>query len=230
MYRHRYLCRNHGCDRSGHSGAGIAETHYWEAFGDQNAPCNCPLCGNACTPLASEWAERNEQYFALTGYGFCMVMQAGHADPLKTLDEFQLEALVEFLLLGSFGKVSPDEHLLGHWGLGDHEKFSCDEEEYRMTAAAALVYLSGRLAEDIPLLQREKEELPRSDGERVYTPKKMPVAAAMQQARDQIRAALDNLTETQADAFVLLNIARMVLGRGHTATMDLDENIPPDQE
>ena len=225
MYRNGYLCRNQHEPL-----ASVVHTHTWESFGDKDAPQACPRCGNLCDPILSGWAENNAGYFEIKGYGFCMVLQAGHADPLKTLDENQLEALLEFLLLGSFGKVAPDEHLLGHWGLGDKERFTCDEQEYRMTAAAALVYLSGHLAEDIPFLQNERQELPQSDHARVYTPKKMDLAAAMQQAKDQIRAALDDLDATQADAFTLARVASQLLGHGHPATMDLDANIPPDQD
>jgi hypothetical protein len=225
MYRNSYLCSNQH-----NYGDGIVLTHSWEAFGDKDAQCGCPRCGNICSPVLSEWAEHNAGYFKIMGYGFCMVLSAGHADPLKTLDENQLEALLELLMLGSFGKVAPDEHLLGHWGLGGKENFTCDEQEYRMTAAAALVYLSGNLAKDIPFLQSERQALPQSDHERVYTPKKMELAAAMQQAKDQIRAALDNLVDTQTDAFTLARVASQLLGHGHPATMDLEMNIPPDQD
>lgn len=213
MFRNSYICPFH------------APIHTWEQFGEKAAPANCPRCGRNCVAISSIWAERNERYRGITGYGFGMVMSPGEADPLKELEDTQIECLLSFLLLGDVGEVAPDEHLLGRWALKDGEKFHSEEEEWRMCAAAALVYLSGRLGCDFTLLRREKRKLPECSHTDVYTPKEMPLAEAMQQARDQVLAALDNLTPS-----MLLNVAEIVLGHTNPVCMDLLRNIPPDED
>jgi hypothetical protein len=145
-YRNKYLCINDHKDRP--------TAHHWESFGERDESVLFPVCGDWCRPYSSEWAERNERYFVINGYGCGSVLNDGEADPLRTLTNEQIEALLKMFLLGDIAEVPQDANLIGTW----HPRGSEDTEgETRMQMAASLVYLSGRLASDLPFMIEPRE-------------------------------------------------------------------------
>lgn len=97
----------------------------------------------------------NEAYTAITGHGCGPVFGGKHeaevAAIMATLTDEQLNALVELALWGDFHEVPSDKLLLGGMAVGcilDDEEAEC-----RTQMAAAIVYLSGRLAKDVKVLQ-----------------------------------------------------------------------------
>ena len=148
MYRNQYACQN----LPGHpdKNRSIGRVVTWENFGDKDAVFKCPCCGQDNTPLVSQWAEHNEKALeAWGGMGPGTVMSAGAADPLKTLDESQIDALLGMILLGDVQELPIDTVLLGKWGKVPKDD---PEAELRLLIAAAVVYLSGRIATDVPFL------------------------------------------------------------------------------
>ena len=102
-------------------------------------------------------SERNERYIAKHQYGFGSVLSEGEADALKTLNVPQIEALLNMILWGDIHEIGTDEDVLGKMASNQRvPRCMADVEgETRVQTAAALVYLSGHLAEDIPLLTEE---------------------------------------------------------------------------
>jgi hypothetical protein len=96
--------------------------------------------------------ERNERYFEKKGYGFGTVLSGdAHVKALRSMSKEQIEALLEIILLGDIDEISSDELLLGEWAI-TQEDLKDREAEVLKQLAATLVYLSGRLAEDFPML------------------------------------------------------------------------------
>jgi hypothetical protein len=103
-------------------------------------------------------SETNERYLAKHGHGYGSVLSGEKSAPLKTLNVAQLDALVNVILWGDIHEIGLDEDTLGRIGASLPTSFPGDSEaDTRLQIVAALVYLSGRLAEDIPSLQ-EKEK------------------------------------------------------------------------
>lgn len=101
--------------------------------------------------MSQKWPELNQRYFDKHGGGCGPVGSGDQLAVLKTLTKEQVEALVYMALLGDIHEVPLDEDLMGKWAAKPREQMD-DETEMRRQFAAAVVYLSGRLAEDIPLL------------------------------------------------------------------------------
>jgi hypothetical protein len=99
-------------------------------------------------------SEINERYFATHGHGYGSVLSGDESAPLKTLTVDQLNALVNVVLWGDIHEIGLNEGTLGRMANPQDDKGNV-EAETRLQIAAALVYLSGRLAEDLPLLQKE---------------------------------------------------------------------------
>lgn len=100
--------------------------------------------------------ERNDIYFAKHSYGFGSVgLTPEQVQALRVLTVEQLDALAYVALLGDIHEVALDEDTLGSWAASacKHSEEGDEEAETRMYIVAALVYLSGRLANEIPLLK-----------------------------------------------------------------------------
>jgi hypothetical protein len=95
-------------------------------------------------------SELNERYFNKHGHGFGSVCHDDSLHALKTLTIEQIDALVQMALSGDIQEIGLCEDLLGSWA---NDSVMDEEQEFRTQFAAAIVYLSGRLAEDIPYLQ-----------------------------------------------------------------------------
>ena len=96
--------------------------------------------------------ERNERYFKKHGYGFGTILCDDKVlETLRTLSLDQIRAIIELILHGDIWEVGGDSDLLGvyEWTPDD---YSDPESEHSKALVAALVYLTGHLAEDIPEL------------------------------------------------------------------------------
>ena len=114
-------------------------------------------------------SERNDRYFAKHGYGFGSVGGCSVA-ALRSLSIEQLNAVCSMILLGDVEEMGIDEDTCGCWAKGIIEDITYPEgvrcgthdhipaAEAKAEILAALVYLSGHLAEDIPILQEPGEQ------------------------------------------------------------------------
>lgn len=99
-------------------------------------------------------AERNARYFAKHGYGSGCVGGCS-LDVIRSLTVDQLNELIELILRGDVWEVPLDADTIGvctkH--VPKDGKRMDPEEEFAYQLIAALVYLSGHLAEDFPALR-----------------------------------------------------------------------------
>lgn len=110
--------------------------------------------------------DANERYIAKHGHGCGKVMlYPASVKALRSLTTEQISALCELLILGDVEEAPIDEDTIGIWAkpfLDDIYVDSTDPvttaiEEQTAQTVAALVYVSGHLAADIPFLC-DKEE------------------------------------------------------------------------
>ncbi len=105
--------------------------------------------------------ERNERYFAKTGYGCGSVMSdPKHVEALRSLTKEQIEALLHLFFMSDIYEVDSGELILGRWKLTREVMENDKEAETMAQLAASLVYLSGHLAEDFPFLTNNEETTP----------------------------------------------------------------------
>lgn len=90
--------------------------------------------------------DTNDKYFQIHGYGCGTILSGDESAVLRTLTDKQVEALLALFLLGDVYEAPFDADLAGTWWLPS--KQTGEEEELRLSFAAALVYLSGRVASD----------------------------------------------------------------------------------
>jgi len=114
----------------------------------------CLVCEFAWGTEPKATSEKNERYFAKYGHGYGSVLSGDESAPLKTLTVDQINALVNVILWGDINEIGLNEGTLGKMATPQDDRGNT-EAETRLQIAAALVYLSGRLAEDLTLLRKE---------------------------------------------------------------------------
>ena len=98
--------------------------------------------------------ESNKKYVGIKGNGCGSVMSdTAEVDAIRSMSIEQLDAVVQLILLGDASEVPLDELTVGRWDI--NVGINMDQETQRdLSLIAALVYLSGRLADEIPSLKR----------------------------------------------------------------------------
>ena len=125
------------------------KSDFWDRYENMNNPLK-----KLAQTQKQRNLERNEKFYARHGHGFGSVgMSEKNITALRNLNDDQLNSLLDMILIGDIEEIGRNEDTLGDW----NKPIDDDDEEsrVRLQMAAALIYLSGRLAEDVSFLTRK---------------------------------------------------------------------------